>query len=95
MLLVRFDAEDTSKLTDTDGATFYVNQRVFARVENDERLKSWLAEHDMTDLLKVNSNSLSALAKEELEKHGKAPDGVHVSFRESVRILNKHKKRSD
>lgn len=64
-----------------DGITFTQKQKVFSKVEDKERLREWILQHDMVDvLMAVHPSKLTAFCNECLEAGTETPEGVNPNY---------------
>ena len=92
-VLEEFSDKEITKVTDGEGATFYRHERTAAVIEDKGELFDWLADNGMQHMLTVNSQTLSALVKAEIENGKEIPSGVDINKIPSLRILGRTKKK--
>ena len=79
----------------TRGVTFRKDSTIDAKIQPDggaEKLRAWLEEHDMREMLSVHGAALSKVVRDRLDNEQELPDGVDAVPRNKLRVTGRANK---
>lgn len=85
-LVELMEASDFNKVTLTDEVTLAIKDDVYCVVKDKQAFHTWISETDQEDLLTVNYQTMSALAKKRLLDGEALPPGIDTYFKQSITV---------
>lgn len=89
LVIDALDAVGAESVRTSRGVTFIKDMTDDGRIQPDggaSKLRAWLVEHNMQEMLTVNGNSLSKLVRDRIDADLELPDGVDAVPRMKLRV---------
>lgn len=91
LLVSALECEDVQKVELATGALVYLQDSVYPKVEDKEKLIKWAKKHGMENLLQLPWQTTRGIATEALTEGRKLPDGITVFLKTEARVRNQRK----
>lgn len=89
---LRGGEEEQVKLS--SGATVYLKDSPMPKVDDKDKLMTWIDEHDMAALLSLNHMTLKGLCTERLQAGEEVPAGVSVQMKTEAMVREPQRRRA-